>query len=877
MSAPRWIPKRRPAGDPAVEKAPTPRRVRVVPRVEAPELATGSGRDRIEQWFARRGWAPHTFQRATWDAYQRGESGLVHVPTGAGKTYAAYLGALADLIDHDETGADGLRLLYVTPLRAVSRDVELALRAPVEALGLAMRIESRTGDTKESTRAKQRKSLPGVLITTPESLSLLLASSTAPEMFAGLRGVLIDEWHELLGTKRGTQVELGLARVRRFAPGVRTWAMTATIDDLNEAARAAVGARHHATLITASMDREIVLETLIPCDIDTFPWAGHLGMSMLDRVLSALDGAQTALVFTNTRFQSERWYQAIVAARPEIEEQLALHHGSLEREERERVEAGLKSGALRVVVCTSSLDLGVDFPAVDRVVQIGSPKGISRLMQRAGRASHRPGAPCHIVCVPTHALELIEFAAAREALERKELEGRSSLSKPLDVLVQHVVTCALGGGVTPASLLDEVRSTTTYEHLTDDEFSWVLSLVRDGGRTLRAYPDYHRVVEEDGVLRVTNDRIARMHRSSIGTIVSESSIAIQLIGGPRLGTVEEGFVSKLRSGDRFVFAARLLEFARLKETVAYVRPARRPTSVTPVWSGGRMPLSTALAASVRRVLGRYSEIPFSQLTPKRRTRSSTTNDTRSRGTSTSKRGETPEIEAAYPILAAQARLSKIPATNEVLAEVIHTDEGTHLFVFPFEGRLVHEGLAALLSLRMSRKRKATFSLTVDDYGLEVFSADDFPFEKMLDDRGLFSSENLVDDVIESINVSELARRQFREIARVSGLVFHGYPGAAKSMRQVQTSSTLLFDVFVKYDPGNLLVEQARREVIEAFFEQGRLASTLARIASSQLTITHPKRPTPLAFPLLVQRIGATLTSESLVDRIEKMKQQWSEP
>jgi len=820
----------------------TPRRARG-PASRAAASAGAPPLERLRGWFRDKGWTPTPFQEEAWAAYARGESGLIHVPTGAGKTYAAYLGPLADVAAH---GQRGLQVLYVTPLRAVSRDVEQALREPLRVLDADISVESRTGDTSSSVRQRQRERLPEVLITTPESLCVLLTNEQAPAMFASLRAIIVDEWHELLGTKRGSQLELALARLRHFAPGVRTWALSATLANLDEAARHAVGTRHTPTRVRAAVERPVAVETLLPESVDGFPWAGHLGFSMVARVAAWLDVERSTLLFTNTRAQAERWFEGLRFARPEWEHLIALHHGSLDRAERERVEGGLKEGSLRIVVCTSSLDLGVDFGPVERVVQVGSPKGIGRTMQRAGRGAHRPGATCHILFVPTHALELVEMAAARDALLRQEVEPRTPPRKPPDVLAQHLVTCALGGGFTPEALRDEVRTAAAYAGLTDEEFAGTLSLVREGSPSLRAYPEFRRVVEHDGRCVAADARVARLHRLNIGTITSDAVVQLRYWNGARLGSVEESYVSRLKPGDTFLFAGKGLEFRRLQDMTAYVRPAKAKATQTPRWGGSRLPLSTSLAAAVRRTL-----------------------DAARHGDVTSE-----ELAAAWPVLDAQSRLSRIPSAGSLLAETCQTRDGHHLFLYPFEGRLVHEGLAALLALRLTRLRKATFALSVNDYGLELLTPTPFPFDEAVH-PALFTRERLEADILESVNVGELSKRQFRDIARVAGLVLPRLPGARKSARQVQASASLLHDVFARYDPDHLLLAQARQEVLEQQFEEGRLARTLERLAASPLELVHVRRPTPLGFPLVVERISASLSSESLLERVERLKERWT--
>lgn len=814
------------------------------------------GIEQVRRWFSSRGWTPWAFQEDAWSAYARGESGLIQVPTGAGKTYAAYMGPLAELIDEARAagGAPGLRLLYLSPLRAVSRDIEKALKAPVDELGLDLSIESRTGDTASSIRARQRERLPNVLVTTPESLSILLTRESAAEQLGRLRGVIVDEWHELLHSKRGSQTELALARLRRFAPGLRTWGLSATLSNLDEAARAVTGMTGPGggpapfTLVRAEIDRPVIVDSVLPRPGDRFPWAGHMGLTMLARVIESIDPEVATLLFTNTRSQAERWYQGLRLTRPEWEPILGLHHGSIDRDARERIEGGLKSGTVRIVVATSSLDLGVDFSPVERVFQIGSPKGIARLMQRAGRSSHRPGASCRVTCVPTHGLELFEIDAVRRAVEAGRVEPREPLRKPLDVLVQHLVTCALGGGFREEELYDEVRTAWSFRDLTLEEFGWCMELVRDGGKTLAAYPDYHRIAEVDGRYRVTSPRLAGLHRLNVGTITGEATVEIRYVNGRRLGTIEENFVSKLRPGEKFVFAGKPLSFVGLYDLVALVRPAKGRVTYTPAWMGTKLPISESLGEAVRRTL-----------------------DGAGRGELTG-----PELEAARPLIDAQRAISKIPAAEEILAEVAHTREGHHLFLFPFEGRLVHAGLGALLALRITRRMRTTFSIAANDYGIELMTHDDLPFAELLTPE-IFTRENLVSDALESVNLSALARLQFRDIARVAGLVFQAYPGARRSARQLQASSGLIFDVFQEFDPDNLLLRQARREVMERQFEESRLARTLDRLAARGVTVVEVARPTPLGFPLVVERLGVnSLSAETILERIEKMRTAWEQ-
>jgi len=790
-----------------------------------------------DAWFAARGWTAHPFQQETWRRIHAGESGLVHVPTGSGKTYAAYLGFLDEFASAPEPPA-GLALVYVTPLRAVSRDIELALRAPVDELGLAVTVGARTGDTSGAERARQRERLPNVLVTTPESLTLLVANDRAAELLAGVRGVVVDEWHELLASKRGVQIELALARLRRLSPSMRTWGLSATLRNIDDAARILVGPGNPASIVHASIPREIRVTGLLPDSVERFPWAGHLGLTMLKPLAAWLDPAKPTLVFTNTRSQAERWFAALSWERPEWRDTLAIHHGSIEREQREEIEAGLKSGRTRIVVATSSLDLGVDFSPVERVVQIGSPKGIARLIQRAGRSGHRPGASCEVLCVPTHALELVEIAAARRAIELREIEERHGWNRPLDCLVQHLVTCGTGGGFRADELFDEVRRAASFADLSRDEFDWCLDLAVRGGRTLERYPQFHRLrLDDDGVHRVASRKAASVHRLNIGSISADATISVALVGGRRLGSIEESFIARLNEGDAFLFAGDIVEFVRMRDMTAWVRRTKR-ADVTPRWNGSRFPLSTALSASVRRALDEARRGLF----------------------------DGPEMTLVRPVLEEQMRLSALPAPGEILVEFGQADGGHQVFLFPFEGRLVHEGLAVLLALRYGRRRPGTLAVTFNDYGLSLHSDDPFPFREHLGPE-LFASEGLASDLLEAVNLGELSRRQFRDIARVAGLVFQRYPGAERSGRQVQAGAGLIFDVLREFDPANLLLMQSEREVLDRQFEEGRLARCLSRLAAGPLVLRETARPTPLALPLVADRLGATLSTEGVLARL----------
>jgi ATP-dependent Lhr-like helicase len=807
--------------------------------------------DPAERWFAARGWAPFDFQREAWRAHAEGRSGLIHAPTGTGKTLGALFGPLIEA----KSGAPGegdpgpvaaaLRLLWITPMRALANDTLDSIIAPVTDLALGWRVEKRTGDSSSAAKARQRRDMPHALVTTPESLTILLSYPESAGLFASVRTIVVDEWHELLGTKRGVQTELALARLRTLAPGVRTWGLSATLGNIHEAARALVGRdAPEPVLVRGIAPKAIEVECILPERVERFPWAGHLGTALLDRVIERIEGAGTTLLFTNTRSQAEIWFRAILRKRPDLLGKIALHHASLDRAIRERVEAMLRSRdtTLRAVVCTSSLDLGVDFSPVDRVIQVGSPKGVARLIQRAGRSGHRPGAVSRVVCVPGHALELIEFASARDAIERGEVESRVPVRTALDVLTQHLVTAAMGGGFDEPALRREVRSCAAFGALTDAEWDWAMDFVHRGGATLGAYPDYARIAPENGRWRVAGPRIATRHRMAIGTIVADAAVVIKLGNGRTLGSIEESFITRLCPGDRFVFGGRVLELVRLRQMTATVRPARSSRGAVPSWQGGKMPLSTQLARGVRDRL-----------------------DDAARG-----RFEGEELRALRPLLELQAEISRIPRHGEILIETFTLEDGFHAFCFLFGGRLAHEGLGAVLSLRLSRRFPASITAVGNDWGIELATDRTLPLNDT-DWRALLSPENLADDLLASVNQSELARRQFREIARIAGLTHQGFPGRAVGSRMLQASSDMFFEVFDQFDPRNLLLDQARREVVEGQLEVRRLIEVLESCARSRLVLVEPGTVTPLAFPLYAESLRATtVSSEAWEDRVRRM-------
>lgn len=799
----------------------------------------------LRDWFAGQGWTPAPFQRETWRRYLAGESGLLHTPTGSGKTLAAFGGPLLEALrgpGEKLPAGSGPVVLWVTPLRALAADTTRALGGVVQALALPWTVALRTGDASARDRRLARQGKADVLVITPESLALLLSYPDASVRFRALRCIVVDEWHELLGNKRGVLLQLTLARVRALAPAARTWGLSATLGNLDEARDVLLPHAPPGTVVAGARPRRIRISSLLPAQDRSLPWAGHLGLAQLPQVYARLFDVRASLLFTNTRAQAELWHRALESIWPEAPQTLALHHGSLDPRLRAAAEQGLRDGSIRCVVATSSLDLGVDFPAVDQVLQVGSPKGVARLLQRAGRARHRPGESGHVLCVPAQALELIEYAAAREAISQGAIESRPPPRGSLDVLAQHAVTLALGGGFEADALYREVRGTHAYADLDPQTWEAVLAFIVQGGRALENYPEFRRVERgEDGIYRVQDRRIAQRHRLSIGTITADGAVMVKYLRGGSLGSVEEGFLARLRPGDRFQFAGRTLVLARLEGMTAYVRRAKGGDGPVATWQGGRMPLSTQLAREVQRLF----------VEP----------------------GTHPEMRAVACLLRIQAQASALPAPDRLLVEVLTTRRGMHVFLYPFAGRAVHEGMAAMMALRWGRMKDNTIAYNVNDYGLMLTLAEPAPLDAPRL-RELLRAEDMARDLREGVNLGELARRQFREIARVAGLLVPSLPGReARSLRQVQASSGLLYDVLARYDPEHILLAQAEREVFEQQLEAPRLLAALHDCAGRTLALCTPGALTPLSFPLWAESLRGQLSTESWQARVRRAAEQ----
>lgn len=830
-------------------------------------MPQNKGLEVIQDWLAGKGLQPFGFQEEAWQMYIEGQSGIVNAPTGFGKTYSVFLAVVIEYInynpDYQTQRNNGLQLLWVTPLRALAKDIARAMDEALQELGIPWQVGIRNGDTTTAQREKQKRQMPEILLITPESIHLLFATKDHQRFFKTLKCIAIDEWHELLGSKRGVQIELALAHLKKSKGKsesqkdidelttnpltnlpLRIWGISATIGNLDEALAVLLGDANAGIIIRANLEKEIAIHTILPDTVERFPWAGHLGLKMIEHVLPVIRDNKSTLLFTNVRSQTEFWYQEMLNVAPDLAGAIALHHSSIDMELRLWVEENLHKGTLQVVVCTASLDLGVDFRPVDTVIQVGSPKGVARFMQRAGRSGHRPGEVSNIYFVPTHSLEIMEAAALKKAYEEGIIESRAPVVMAYDVLIQYMVTMAVGDGFRSEELYEEVKTTFCYADLTEDEWQWMMEFVVHGGKTLSGYDEYHKVVKIDDLYKVTGRRIAMRHRMHIGTIVGDAIMQVKFMSGGYVGTIEEYFISRLEPGDAFVLAGRRLEFIQIRDMVVYVRRSTAKNAKVPAWGGGRVPLSSNLGSVLRRTFQQAAEQP----------------------------GSDELLQFLQPLFDTQRERSAIPKQDELLIEFIDGKDGYHMFVYPFEGRLVHQAMASLLAYRMTMFKPITFSIAMNDYGFELLSDQPIPVDEDTV-HALFSPENWYADLQRSINSAEMSRRKFRDIAVISGLIFQGFPGEHKKQRHLQNSTGLLYDVIVENEPTSLLLQQAHREVLTTEIEAPRLYDALVRITASKIIVTRPEKLTPFCFPIKVDSLRDELTSEKLHERIKRMKEQ----
>jgi len=807
-----------------------------------------------ENWFHIQGWEPFQFQKDTWKAFLQGKNGLLNAPTGSGKTYALWFPIILDYIknnpDYKTKHKKGLKAIWITPLRALSEEIRQSAERVTADLGTQMTVGIRTGDTAIKERTAQKKNMPDLLITTPESLQLLLASKGYAKTFEDCSAIVVDEWHELLGTKRGVQMELALSRLKTVSKKLRIWGISATIGNLEEARDVLLGMEENpnkSVLIRAKLNKKITVKSIIPKTMETFPWSGHLGLHLLEEIVPIINNSKTTLLFANTRSQCEIWFQKILESHPEYAGDIAMHHGSINKETRVWVEQAIRSGSLKAVVCTSSLDLGVDFAPVETVIQIGSPKGVARFLQRAGRSGHSPGKESIIYFLPTHAMELIEASALQQAVKNTVVEDRMPYLNSFDVLLQYLTTLAISDGFYPKEIYQEIKQTFCYQGITEAQWQWLLNFLVMGSQSLQSYDEYKKVeVEADGKFIVYNKGIAMRHRFQIGTIVGDANIIVKYQKGGYIGSIEEFFISKLTPGDVFTFAGRNLEFIRIKNMEAHVRNSTKKTNKVPSWMGGRLTFSAQMSELLREELYKVAS------------------------PSPSSEGElSEELKSLKHIFDKQKEESIVPKPNEFLIETFKTRDGFHYIFYPFEGRGVHEAMGSLLGYRISLLSPITFSLAFNDYGFELLSDQEIDMQQVLD-NDLFTTDFMLSDLQKSLNATEMARRKFRDIAVISGMVFTGYPNKGIKMKHLQSSSQLLFDVFRDYEDDNLLFQQAFTETFEHQLEEGRLRLALERIAAQNIIWKACKKPTPFSFPIITDRLREKLSSEKLADRIKRM-------
>ncbi len=780
----------------------------------------------FQDWFAARGWQPRAHQLALVEAAARGTSLLLVAPTGGGKTLAGFLPSLVALADLPTRRIARLHTLYISPLKALAVDVARNLETPIAEMGLNVRVETRTGDTPLSRRQRQRHTPPDILLTTPEQLALLLAHSGAAKMFAGLQCVVLDELHALYNSKRGDLLALGLARLSSLAPGHRRVGLSATVADPTPLRRFLMPQKSQealAELVVAAGGAAPQIS--ISASESEVPWAGHLARHAMSDVMEAIRQARTALIFVNTRSQAERTFQELWRINDD-NLSIGLHHGALSPEQRRKVEAAMTKGALRAVVCTSTLDLGIDWGAVDKVICIGAPKGAARLVQRIGRANHRLDEPSAALLVPANRFEVLECTAAREAVLAGELDGERLKVGSLDVLAQHIWGVAVAAPFDADALYDEVRSAAPYAVLARGDFDAALNFVATGGYALKRYDRYARLRQiEDGKWRLAHPRMAQQYRLNVGVIVEDPMVEVRLqskgrptgAGGRRLGQLEEYFIEQLSPGDTFVFAGDVLEFQGLREDGAYVTRSADKEAEIPSYNGGKFPLSTFLARRVRELVSDPSgwhKLPA----------------------------------PVREWLRIQKYRSVIPKPGQLLVETFPRARRHYLVCYPFEGRLAHQTLGMLLTRRLERLGLRPLGFVANEYALAVWAARDMAAADM---DALFDQDMLGDDLDAWLADSNLYKRTFRNCAIIAGLIERRMPGKEKSGRQVTFSSDLIYDVLRAHEPDHLLLRATYADAGSGLLDIARLSDMLLRIRG-HIVLKKLDRVSPLAVPALLE-------------------------
>ncbi|WP_051660869.1 ligase-associated DNA damage response DEXH box helicase [Bosea sp. 117] len=789
---------------------------------------------RFRDWFAARGWAPRRHQLELLERARAGRSTLLIAPTGAGKTLAGFLPTLVEL-SRTRNERRSLHTLYISPLKALAVDVARNLERPAAEMNLPVRIETRTGDTPASRRQRQRRDPPDILLTTPEQIALLLASADAEHLFKGLRRIVLDELHALAGSKRGDLLSLGLSRLRRIAPEVQTVGLSATVADPDTLRRWLVpqDGTEEALGDVVIADPGAAPDLSMLDSAERLPWAGHTARHALGDIYRMIGENTTTLVFVNTRMQAELLFQELWKINDD-NLPIALHHGSLDVGQRRRVEAAMAEGRLKGVVCTSSLDLGIDWGAVDLVINVGAPKGSSRLMQRIGRANHRLDEPSRAVLVPANRFEVLECRAALEAVEAGAQDSKVERSGALDVLAQHVLGMACAAPFAADDLYREVITAEPYAQLPRADFDDVVDFVATGGYALRAYERFAHIRRmKDGRWRVTNPFVAQQYRLNVGTIVEATMLKVRLVkagkggrprfGGRMLGEVEEYFVETMSPGDTFVFAGEVLEYQAIVEDEVYVSRTASNDPKVPSYAGGKFPLSTFLAAGVRAMLAspeRWKSLP----------------------------GQVEDW------LAMQRRRSRLPGREDLLVETFPRGGRYYMVAYPFEGRLAHQTLGMLLTRRLERARLRPLGFVANDYAIAVYGISDLSLairQGRLSLDALFDSDMLGDDLEAWLAESALMKRTFRQCAVIAGLIERRFPGKEKNSRQVTMSSDLVYDVLRSHEPDHVLLRAARADAATGLLDIRRLSDMLMRIRGR---IDHVALDgvSPLAVPAMLE-------------------------
>ena len=794
----------------------------------------------LEHWFASRGWTPRRHQIDMLAAARAGDHALLVAPTGAGKTLAGFLPTIADLID---APVDGLHTLYVSPLKALAVDVRRNLLTPIEEMGLPIQVETRTGDTPSDRKARQRARPPQILLTTPESLSLLLSYPDSFLLFSGLKTVIIDEVHAFASQKRGDLLNLSLSRLQAINPGLRRVALSATVADVDayRAWLAPDGDINAVTPVMGEAGADPNVAILIP--EGRIPWSGHSGKYAAKQVMAEIERRATTLIFCNTRGLAELIFQELWSAN-EANLPIAIHHGSLSIDARRKVESAMAAGKLRGLVATASLDLGVDWGNVDCVIQMGAPKGSSRLLQRIGRANHRLDMSSEAILIPGNRFEYLEARAALDAVEEGERDADDFRAGSLDVLAQHVMGLACAAPFRQEDLLREIRSSTPYSALTDDAFVNVLHFIEGGGYALRAYDRFKRLTQEDdGTWRVSHPRFVQQHRLNAGIIVDQPALNVRFANGRKLGTVEESFAATLRQGDSFFFSGMALEVVRIELTDLVVRATAKQARI-PSWGGTRMAMSTRLADRVRHFLAEPEEWH-----------------------------RFPEDVREW--LEMQKYRSALPQPGQLLVETFPHEGRHYLVCYSFEGWNAHQSLGMLLTRRMDAQGLMPLGFVSNDYALAIYG-----MKPVTDPQSLFSADILDHEFIDWVEQSSLLKRAFRDVAVISGLIERQHPGKRKTGRQVTFSTDLIYDVLRKYEPGHMLLKAAWADARARMTDVGRLGDLIDRASETMLHVALD-RVSPLAVPVLIiigrEQVAQAAAEDALLIEAEALIAQAMRP